>query len=142
MEFGLFFAVLAKRGYYRVIGMTTYGSYLVCKDYIAEVKDFLGQFFEEQEGKYNHDAWVTFIVPGSNFKINLMRGEDQPITQNMTFEIYCNSFKELRGFAEQHGCDIQDFLATGAVQKYQYHYIEIPGPQNICKVEVNYCEDA
>ena len=29
-------------------------SYLVCKNYINEVKEFLYKFFKERKGKYNH----------------------------------------------------------------------------------------
>jgi hypothetical protein len=121
--------------------MIKYGSYLVCKNNVAEVRKFLGQFFEERKGKYNHNAWVTFVVSDDDFLINLMRGDDQPMTQNMTFEIDCDSLDELQTHAQKHGCMVQNFLATGAPQKYRYHYIEIFGPKNICKVEISYSED-
>ena len=32
------------------------------------------------------------------------------------------------------------FIATETIHKYRYNYIEIFGPANICKVEINYYE--
>lgn len=67
-----------------------YGSYLVCNDHIEEVKGFLAQFFEERLDEYSFEGWVTFVVPGTRFKINLMKDDKLPTTKNMTFEIYWN----------------------------------------------------
>ena len=121
--------------------MIKYGSYLICKEHVREVKDFLGEFFEEKKDKYNHENWVTFVVPNTDFKINLMKGSDQSITQNMTFEIYCESKEGLEKYAKKHNLEIESFVATETSQPYTYYYIEILGPYNICKIEVNYCED-
>ena len=121
--------------------MAKYGSYLVCKEHVQEVKDFLSQFFEERKDKYNHDNWVTFLLPSTNFQVNLMKGMDQSMTQNMTFEIYCESMDKLKEFATRYQCEINSFVATETSQPYTYHYIEINEPHGICKVEVNYCED-
>lgn len=121
--------------------MVKHGSYLVCKEYLKEVKEFLLQFFKEELGQYSHENWVTLIVPDTNFKVNLMKGNDQPITQNMTFEIYCESFEELKFYSHKFNKPIEKFLVTEVVPNYFYNYIEIPGPYNICKVEVNYCEN-
>lgn len=120
--------------------MAVYGSsYLVCKNHINEVKDFLSKFFKERKGKYNHSGWITFEF-NPKFKISLMKGKDQPMTQNMTFEISCKSLKELEKFAERFNCKINSFVATETDYKYRYYYIELFGPANICKVEVNYIE--
>lgn len=121
--------------------MTKYGLYLVCREHIGDVKAFLSNFFEERKGKYNHESWVTFTIPGTAFVVNLMRGEDQSMTQSMTFEIYCDSLKQLEEFAEKYKSKIESFVATKAAQQYRYHYIEIPGPHDICKIEVSFCED-
>jgi len=114
-------------------------SYLVCKNHITEVKDFLSKFFKERKGKYNHAGWITFGF-NPRFTISLMKGKDQPMTQNMTFEISCKSLKELEKFAQKFNCKIDSFIATETIHKYRYNYIEIFGPANICKVEINYCE--
>ncbi len=121
--------------------MIKYGSYLVCKEHVQEVRDFLCDFFEEKIDKYNHDNWVTFLILDTNFQVNLMKGNDQPMTQNMTFEIYCDSKEELEKYAEKYKCEIESFVATETSQPYTYYYIEILGPYNICKIEINYCED-
>ena len=114
-------------------------SYLVCKNNISEVKEFLSKFFKERKGKYNHAGWITFEF-NPEFTISLMKGKDQPMTQNMTFEISCKSLKELEKFAKEFNCKIDSFVATETAHNYRYHYIEILGPANICKVEINYCE--
>ena len=111
--------------------------YLVCKEHINEVKIFLSQFFKEKKGRYGHAGWITFNY-NSKFIINLMKGKDQPITQNITFEISCKSLKELEKFAKKFNRKINSFIATETVNKYRYHYIEIFGPRNICKLEINY----
>lgn len=115
-------------------------SYLVCREHINEVKDFLDQFYEEEKGKHNHDGWITFIVSGTDFMINLMKGVDQEMTQNMTFEITCDSLEQLEEFAKKFNTKIKSFVATEIKENYKYHYIEILGPQNICKIEMNYME--
>jgi len=120
--------------------MSKFGSYLVCKKYIEEVREFLLMFFEEEHGRYNHSGWGTFKVPGTDFSVNIMSGDDQKLTQNMTFEIDCNSKKELEDFAKKYNCEIYDFLATEAAKRYRYYYIEVLGPQNICKMEISYSE--
>lgn len=121
--------------------MNKYSSYLVCGEHINEVKDFLRDFFKEEKGKYNFENWVTFKTPDTDFVISLMGDADEPLTQNMTFEITPNSFKELEEFAKKYNKEIQSFVATSAPQKYRYHYLEIQGPRNICKMEINFCED-
>ena len=120
--------------------MNQYGSYLVCKEHLDEVKDFLGQFYEEKKGKYNHDGWITFVVPGTTFHVNLMRGKDQDMTQNMTFEMGCDSLEELEQYAKKYGKTIDSFVATETDNKYRYHYIEIWAPKNICKMEISYSQ--
>ena len=69
-----------------------------------------------------------------------MRGKGQRITQNMTFEISCKSLKELEKFAKKFKCKINSFVTTETAYKYRYNYIEIFGPANICKIEINYIE--
>ena len=121
--------------------MTKYGLYLNCKEHVKEVKEFLSQFFDEKKDKYSHENWVTFMIPGTDFKVNLLKGSDQAITQYMVFEIYCDSKEGLEEYAKKYNCKIDSFVATETSQPYRYYYIEIFGPQNICKIEVNYCED-
>lgn len=120
--------------------MIQYGSYVVCKEYLDNVRIFLSDFFEQTHGKYNFNEWVSFEVPGADFVINLMKGDDQPLTQNMTFELYCGTKEELNNLATRHKTDVKSFL-TGTPIKYRYHYVEIHGPRNICKIEINYIED-
>lgn len=120
--------------------MPKYGSYLVCKGYIQEVRDFLGQFFEEERGRYNHEGWITFKTP-EGFLINLMRGADQEMTQNMTFEIYCDSMEELEEYSKRFNTKVENFVVTETDPNYRYHYVEILGPQKICKIEVSYSEN-
>jgi len=117
-----------------------YGSYLCCKDHIEEVRNFLGKFFEESKDRYNHSGWITFKTPGG-FLINLMRGKGQEMTKNMTFEIYCQSLEELKKYAKKFNQEIQSFNTTESLSPYKYNFIEIYGPQNICKVEISYSED-
>ncbi len=118
-----------------------YGSYLVCHEYIEEVGEFLGQFFNEDKGEYNHPGWITFFIPNTDFKVNLIKGKDQEITQNMTFEIDASSIENLKKYARKHNCKIDSFIATETGNNYKYHYIEIISPANICKIEISYCED-
>jgi len=117
------------------------GCYLVCKEHINEIKEFLSQFFDEVKGEYNFSGWITFKTPNSDFIINLMKGKNQELTQNMTFEIYFWTKKELEKFAKEHNCRIKSFEATGSSQRYRYNYVEILGPKNICKIEASYSED-
>lgn len=116
-------------------------SYLVCRDHVMEVKDFLSQFFPEEKDKYSHDGWITFKFPETGYQANLMKGAGQDITQNMTFEIACDSLEELEKVAEKYNTKVDSFLATETANPYRYYYIEVPGPANICKIEINYCED-
>lgn len=112
-----------------------------CKEHVKEVKEFLSQFFEEKKDKYSHNNWVTFLIPNTDFKINLLKGGDPSMAQYMVFEIYCDSKNELEEYAKKYNCEINSFVATETQQPYRYYYIEIFGPKNICKVEINYCED-
>lgn len=121
--------------------MAKHGSYLVCKKHIGEVEKFLGQFFEKVEDRYTHDEWITFKVPGSNFLVNLMNGDDQEMTKNITFEIYCDSLDELQKLAQKYSAQIKSFVSTKSATQYRYHYIEIVGPEDICKIEANYTEN-
>lgn len=121
--------------------MKEYGLYLVCKDHINEVKDFLGKFFPEEKGKYSHETWVTFKPEGTDFQINLMEGKELPLTQNVFLEVYCDSLEQLNEIAKEHQCEVQNFLATAAEQRYRYHFIEIAGPKTICYIEVSYAEN-
>lgn len=121
--------------------MSKFRSYLVCKDHLEEVRDFLKDFFFEDNGRYNHSGWVTLLVPETSFQVNLMRGHKQPLTQNMTFEIYLDSLENLQRYADKHGCQIESFFATETAQHYRYYYIEIQGPASICKMEISYSED-
>ncbi len=121
--------------------MAKYGSYLVCNEYIDEVHSFLKQFFKERIDGYTFEGWSTFEVPDSSFLINLMKDGGQPLTKNMTFEIYCQSMKELEKIAENHGATIENFVSKKSAQHYKYYYIEIFGPQGICKIEVNFTEN-
>lgn len=120
--------------------MIKYSSYLVCKEHVQEVQEFLGQFFEGEKGPYNHDDWVTFIIPNTNFTVNLMKGSDQPITQHITFEIGCDSLTALETYSEKYNTEIKSFIATETGNPYRYHYCDILGPRDICKIEVNYIE--
>jgi hypothetical protein len=120
--------------------MNKYSSYLVCKEHLKDVKKFLNQFFEELKGKYNYEGWVTFKIPETGFIVNLMNGCEQKLTQNMTFEISVSSIWELKKYAKRYDCKIDSFLCTETKQKYNYHYIEILGPEEICKVEINFVE--
>ncbi|MEX0652356.1 MAG: hypothetical protein WD153_02740 [Candidatus Paceibacterota bacterium] len=105
------------------------------------MKIFLGRFFEEEIGNYNHQKWVTFQVPHGGFLINLMEGKDQPLTQNLSIEVYCDSLEQLQEFAKTHNTKIYNFTAEQSSKRYQHHYIEIAGPQEICKLEISFSED-
>tara|TARA_B100000745_G_scaffold300375_1_gene254084 strand:+ start:4456 stop:4821 length:366 start_codon:yes stop_codon:yes gene_type:complete len=118
-----------------------HGIYLVCKDNLTEVSEFLSQFFERIENEYTHASWVTFKSSDSAFLVNLMSGSDQKQTKNITFEIYCDSLKSLQKLTEGHGSEIQNFTSTKSKQRYQYYYTEIQGPNQICKIEASYSEN-
>jgi hypothetical protein len=118
--------------------MSKYDAYLICNDHISEVKNFLINFFEEKKDEDNHDGSVTLIVPESTFKINLMKGHNQPLTQNVTFETNLESKDALEWFAKKNNTEIKMFLISGAEQPCVYNYVEIPGPYNICKIKVFY----
>ncbi len=121
--------------------MTKYNNcYLVCHEHIDAVKDFLNEFFEEIETKYSHQNWITFKIPKKEFHISLMRGPDQPLTQNMVFEVSCSSIKELESFANEHDQETKSFTITETGEPYIYYYIQISGPKNICKIEINFIE--
>ena len=119
----------------------SYGSYLVCKEYLDEVSEFLKQFFSQIDSEYAHSEWITFIIPGTNFLINLMKGEGQESTKNVTFEIYFCSLVELKKFADTYKVEICSFESTKAKTGYLYYYCEILGPNNICKIEASYTEN-
>jgi len=116
------------------MNMNEYGIYLVCKEHIREVEDFLEKFLEKIENKYTHKEWITFKAPSSNFLVNLMVGNEQEMTKNITFEIYCNSLIDLQKFSLDYGMDIQNFVADKSSVQYRYNYIEILGPADICKI--------
>jgi hypothetical protein len=113
-------------------------SYLVCHDHIQEVKTFLAQFLTETRGKHNHSEWITFEIPRSELILNLMAGKDQPITQNFTLELQCNSYEELESLASKFGKTIHHFKVTKVEEPYTFHFISLPGPAGICKVEGNF----
>lgn len=118
------------------------GLYLVCHDSVNLVKDFLQNFFPEEETDFNHEGWITFQVPESDFKINLMNGSSQELqkTQGVALEIYYDSLSELQEFANKHTVEIRSFNSSKASIQYTYHYCTIPGPDNICFIEVSYSE--
>jgi len=115
-----------------------YSSYLICHEHVKSVRDFLINFFEEIKGKYNHDDWVSFKIPNTDCKVNLMKGSDQELTQNVVFEISCRTMEQLNDFSKKYNIKIDNFVATETGNPYNYSYIQIPGPANICKIEVSY----
>jgi len=118
-----------------------YTQYINCQEHLEEVKTFLSQFFEEEKGRYNHSKWVTFKIPGTKVNVNLMVDEDQPITQNITFERECDSMEELKQLSKQHKQEIQSFKVTKTKKPYMFYYIEIWGPNKIVKIDMSYEED-
>jgi len=120
--------------------MSKYDAYLICNDHISEVKDFLANFFKEKKDEHNSDGSVTFVVPESNFLINLMVGHNQPLTQNVTFEMGSNSRSMLERFAKKNNTEIKTFMVAEAEQLYMYNYVEVPGPYDICKIKIFYRE--
>jgi len=117
-----------------------YGIYLVCREHLNDVNKFLSQFFTPIINEYTHEGWRVFSVPNADFLINIMHGDDQNLTQNMTLEIYLDSLETLKEFSQQHNVILKSFETSKSPTKYKYHFIEIPGPQNICKVEASYSE--
>lgn len=115
-------------------------SYLVCKESINEVKKFLSKFFKEQKTQYTHSTWITFRIPKTSYTASLMKGKNQKITQNMVFEISCESLGELKKFSNKFKSEIMSFVATETGKPYRYYYIAVGGPKNICKIEVNYIQ--
>lgn len=115
-----------------------YSCYLVCKGHLAVVKNFLSKFFKEKKGKYNHPGWVSFKVPNSKMNVHLMHGKDQPLTKNITFEASCKSKEQLEKLAKRYNSKIESFPASTDNSSYMFYYIEIPGPKNICKIEISY----
>ncbi len=119
----------------------SYSCYLVCKEYVNEVKDFLKEFFDFFENEYSSKDWVQFRVGDTKFKINLMFGEEDEMTQNMNFEIGVNSLDELKSLADKYNVVVESFVSTESEQDYTYYYMEIKGPKNICNIVISYCED-
>ncbi len=118
--------------------MSKYDAYLVCNEHISEVKDFLARFFKEKKDEHNPDGSVTLIVPESNFQINLMKGHNQPLTQNVTFEIIFESIKGLEWFAKKNNTEIKRFLIAKAETPHVYNCVEVSGPYDICKIKAVY----
>lgn len=118
-----------------------YGCYLICHEHIQAVDAFLQSFFRKRETGYNFASWITFEVPDANFTVNLMKGDDEPLTQHLTFEVYCASLTELETLSRKYEVEIHKFRSNSSPQKYYYHFAEIPGPATICKIELNYIED-
>jgi hypothetical protein len=117
----------------------THSLYLVCKEYTEEVRAFLSQFYTETTGPYNYEHWVSFEIPGG-FSINLMEGEDQPITQNVTLQIDPGSLEHLHELGTRYNQPVQNFLCDETDTPYQYYYIEVLGPHGICKIEFSHSE--
>jgi len=112
---------------------------MVCKEHINAVKEFLKQFYTEKKMKCSHTTWVTFeISPG--FELNLTERKDQPMTQNMTFEITCETYEELENLAKRFNTKIKSYLCDETTHPYKYYYIDVFGPEGICKVEIHYVE--
>jgi predicted 3-demethylubiquinone-9 3-methyltransferase (glyoxalase superfamily) len=121
--------------------MVKYDAYLVCKENIRDVAKFLKPFFKEKKGRYNHSGWRTFMIPNTNFTINLMKGKGLPMTKNISFEIGCKTKKELEKYSKKFKRKILNFKVTETKKDYIYNYIDLKGPKNICKMEIFYCED-
>lgn len=121
--------------------MKKYRCTLVCWDNLNDVASFLEKFFTEVFTSYNHSTWRSFQIPEQDFYINIMEGSDLLLTQDMVFEIECDSFDCLQSYASNFDCDIQMFYSEQSSQKYNYHYIEVNGPKNICKIEISYSEN-
>lgn len=117
--------------------MVKHTAYLVCHEHVDEVKEFLAQFFEEELSKYSHANWVTFDISG--FKLNLMKGLKQQMTQNFVLEIECDGKKEIEEYARKYGKEVEHFTVKEVEPNYEFYYIEIPGPHGIVNVDVSYC---
>lgn len=122
-------------------GRMQYDMYIVCHDHIERVADFVSTFFEEESGPYNFAGWRTFIVPGTEFRVNLMTGNDQVLTQNVVLEMYATTYDELEQYAAEYGEQIASFDVDDTGHPYRYHYVFLEGPEHICNVEVNYIEN-
>ena len=70
-----------------------------------------------------------------------MFGEGQQLTQNITFERECKSMTELKEFSKKYKKKIDSFKATGTKKPYIFYYIELPGLQNICKIDMSYSKN-
>ena len=121
--------------------MMKYGCYLVCHEHIDEVSDFLTMFFPCVENQYTHKEWITFVIPHADFLLNLMKGDSQKLTQDVTMEIYFDTMNELVSFSNRYGVEIKSFKATKSTGKYTYHYCEVAGPHDICKIEASYSKN-
>ena len=117
-----------------------FSAYLVCGEYVEEVKQFLLRFYPELHTPYTYRDWISFTVPDTNFRFNLMHDKGEPLTQHMTLEMSVHSLDDLQTLAKEFDCEIRDFPCNETDYKYHYHYIEIPGPHDICKMEISYSE--
>ena len=123
--------------------INSFSSYLVCKEHVDAVKSFLSDFYPETVNQHNHSAWVTFCIPGTGFTFNLMKGgDDQEMTKNLVFELAVDSMDKLKEFAEKYDTEVKSFVVTETKTPYTYNYVDIVGPQGICKVEVHFIHDA
>jgi len=119
----------------------TYSFYLVCHDYIEEVRSFLGNFFQETRGPYNYEHWVTFEVRGANLHFDLMDGKDQMLSQNIVFQLNAKTLDQLHRYAQKYRQPVQSFHCDETKQPYDYHYVFVPGPHDICSVEISVVEN-
>lgn len=94
----------------------------------------MSNFFEQETDKYNHSEWISFRLRGSDFKLNLMSGDEQPITKNLTLEFELDSIEELNKFAQKFDEKVHSFKSAKAEVEYMFYYVSIPGPLGICKV--------
>ena len=118
--------------------MSKHNAYLVCGEHISEVKDFLIRFFRWKEDEYDPDGSVTIVVPESNFLINLMKGHNQPLTQNITFEMGVESMEMLEKFAKENNTETKILMVSNVEHPYLHYYVEVLGPYNICKIKAFY----
>ena len=120
--------------------MESYEINLICGDHLEEVERFLSRFFQKKDLENDHQKNVVFLVPNSAYQIKLMRGVNLSLTQGVTLAVVCETRDQLEEFAERTKTEIKELTITGD-NPYTHHYVEVPGPQNICKIEVNYRED-
>ena len=126
--------------------MENVSAYLVCKEHIDDVKKFLRNFFVEKIGVSGDPERVTFKLLDTDSTINLIVGHNLPMTQNITFEIKCKYKEELEEYAKKHNKKVEDilvashFLGTSIGRPNRFYYIKIPGPHNICKIDINFTE--